>query len=196
MVLAGQALPSVVQAHKYWHFEKEGRKIIQFLSSLERITPSIVNASDLDLQNPAEAYTDLLDPHCPYDRFMDPGNESLLKVKLDVSPARRASQGLPPEVVSKLLLSNMFRLNFEDVDFQQALAGLDYLRDLEETRRCSQREATARLKITAENWKHVLCGNADAMAWVERVLNEETTVEGYYARISVNLRIWVMSSRL
>lgn len=125
---------------------------------------------------------------------MDPGNEDLLKVKLNVSPARRASQGLPPEVVRKLLLSNMFRANFEDVDFQQALAGLDYLRDIEETRRCSQREATAKLKITADNWREVLCESPDAMAWVERVLNEETTIEGYYARISVNLRIWVGKS--
>ena len=180
------------EAHQYWHYEKEGRQIIEFLSSLDKVTPTIAKAHPLDVKNSAEALTDFLDPHCSYDRFMDPGNEKLLDLRLSkISPKRRASQGLPPDVVQKIILANVFRTTFQEVDFQQSLTGLDYLRDLEETRKCSQREAAGRLGITHHNWRDVLAGDRSALAWVEKVLENETIIEGYYARISVNLRIWV-----
>lgn len=125
---------------------------------------------------------------------MDPGNENLLKVDYtqnDASQNRRASQGLPPDFVRKMILSSIFRSDYKDIDFRQALTGLDYLRDLEETRRCCLRETATRLGITVDNWRDVLAVNVVALEWVEEVLRNETVVEAYYARIYVNIRIWV-----
>jgi hypothetical protein len=125
---------------------------------------------------------------------MDAGNDCLLDIDFDKpnSPGgRRSSQGLPPDFVQKLLLTQIFQSDYKDVDFTQALTGLDYLRDLECTRKCALREAAERLEITEDNWRTALGADAEALKWVGQVQKTELEIEGYYAKIFVNLRIWV-----
>jgi len=124
---------------------------------------------------------------------MDEGNEEFWEVegRTTSTDTRRASQGLPPSFVEKIILSTIFKSELDDVDFGQALAGLDYIRDFEQTRRCFLREAAERLNITAENWRHVLGGNERALEWIEDVLEQEASVETHHRAIFVNIRIWV-----
>jgi hypothetical protein len=194
----GQGLPSLKDVHQWWHFRKDGKKIISFLSSLDKLdyrscTPTFTGFSD-PVAALAEQYSSL---HSPYDRFMDPGNQHLLKVKCQESNShtRRASQGLPPNFVRKMVLTTIFRPGLADADFKQALAGLDYLRDFEDTRRCCLREAAQKMGIKAHNWRDVLRHNIRALEWVEHVLHNETALESCYTQIYINLRIWVSTPR-
>lgn len=193
-VLPGQGLPNLRDVHQWWHFRNDGQKIIAFLSSLDKLdspkNTASITRTRRSSSSLAEEHSDL---HSPYDRFMDPGNEKLLKVALspEESAARRASKGLPLMFVEKMVLGTIFRTELAKTDFKQALAGLDYLRDYEDTRRCSLREAARRLGITADNWRTILGRNVQALEWVEKVVENEAVVESRYSKIYVNLRIWV-----
>ena len=84
---------------------------------------------------------------------MDPGNHYLLDFTEDlISEDRRQSHGLPPKFVWDFCY-RVFTEEKGDIAFDQALAGLDYLRDLEDTRRSALRGAAQRLGITIENWE-------------------------------------------
>lgn len=123
---------------------------------------------------------------------MDHGNESLLDidfVKLS-EDTRQSQKGLPAAFILSTC-KRIFQKEYEDVEFGQALTALDYLRDLEITRRATLRSAAARLRITRDTWKAVLAENADALKWVELVQKYELMIEEGYAAIFVDIRIWV-----
>lgn len=128
---------------------------------------------------------------------MDHGNERLLDQDfVSTERDRRQSEGLPPSFVQKFCLDDVFTADYEDADFSQALAGLDYIRDLEVTRRASLREAAQRLGITKETWMEVLVADPDAYQWVENMQALEVEISTYYAAIFIDLRIWVISTFL
>lgn len=123
---------------------------------------------------------------------MDKGNEFLLDIDLlSIEQGRRKSDGLPHWFVKGLCLKSIFHEEYKECDFTQALTGLDYLRDIEVTRRVSLREAALRLGITKENWRDVLAEDPDAKQWMENMQALELDVALYYATIFVDLRIWV-----
>lgn len=125
---------------------------------------------------------------------MDAGNEALLDLSfLAKSPTqdRRQSQGIPRKFVRKFCLHNVFNLNYNEVDFKQALTAIDYLRDLECTRRTALREAAQRLGIEKDNWREVLQKDPVAKQWVEDVQKDELAIEELYGSVFVDLRIWV-----
>lgn len=125
---------------------------------------------------------------------MDRGNDLLLDIDFTaIEQGRRQSEGLPPGFVQKLCL-DIFAEDYEEADFSQALAGLDYIRDLEVTRRASLREAAQRLGITKENWREILADDPDAKKWVENMQALEVDIATYYATIFIDLRIWVCFS--
>lgn len=109
------------------------------------------------------------------------------------SADRRQTRGLPPNFVRNLCLK-VFSNEYKDVDFGQALTSLDYLRDLELSRRTALREAAERLNIREDSWKSVLQEEPEAYAWVSSVQLQELEIENYYAAIFVDLRIWVQAN--
>lgn len=179
----------------YWHYETQGKLIGQFLSSLGPITPSVVDAPLAQITSPQDAKPDAtFNPdHAEGDRFMDHGNDSLLnfdfaKLAGDNTPSTKA--GLPA-VVIKDTCRRIFTKDYEKVQFNQALTGLDYLRDMELTRRGKLRQAATRLGISLTTWKMVLQDTPDALRWIELLQQYELKIEGYYANAFIDIRIWV-----
>lgn len=189
----GQKLPALKKIHNFWQYETQGKLITEFLSSLDKITPSTEDTTIANLRNPTWGPPELkVDPnHAADDRFMDAGNAALLDIDF-------ASYGIPedtkkglPLVVILSTVRRIFPKDYDKADFGHALTALDYLRDLELTRRTKLRRAAERLEITVLTWKSVLAANPDALRWIELVQKYELIVEEGYAIVFVDLRIWV-----
>lgn len=141
------------------------------------------------------------------DRFMDAGNERLLDIDFANETANQGGlddsqdtdhrsrlQGVPIEFIKSLCLERAFPPNHEDAEFNLALQALDYLQDLEYTRRNALQEAANNLGITKYNWRDVLAGNPSALAWVNNARQWNGGLEICYAELYVGLRIWVGSN--
>jgi len=139
--------------------------LIEFLTSLEKITPSIDDTQITQLQYPPCGPLEDFDPtHAPEDRFMDAGNDLLLDIDFTQGfpdDERAKGQGLPPSFIIDFVVRG-FMVEYNEVDFAQALTAIDYLRDLELTRRKDLRDAAKRLCITEYNWRDVLKDNLEA----------------------------------
>jgi len=189
-------MPTLKEAHRWWQYGQKGRQIIDFLSSLDKITPSRDDTQLCDLENPRWDQPEKINTdHSPLDRFMDAGNDFLLQVTVPThSPGGIELpyvRGLPVDFVRKCCLDQIFLPTFEEVAFPQALTGIDYLQDLEYTRRTSFRNAARRLGIREDNWRYVLGSDPGALSWIEDIQRDEPLIEDYYAKTFVNLRIWV-----
>lgn len=170
--------------------------IIQFLSSQEKITPSLEDTSIEDLKNPSCGPKESINPdNDSRDRFMDQGNDLLFDIDFSAGSRSKSQIGsLPPSFVQKLCLNNIFMEQYEKADFSLALQGLDYIRNLEANRRNSLREAAQRLGITKDTWREVLYQDFDAKQWVMNMQALEVDIAAYYAAIFVDLRVWVSPS--
>jgi hypothetical protein len=138
---------------------------------------------------------------------MDTGNDRLLDINFadetinqdnpgetwDTSH-RLCSRGMPVSFVKTFCLEKVFLPKYEEVEFGLALPAIDYLHDLEYTRRRALCEATKRLGITKHNWQDVLAGDPDALAWVKDAQSGSVALEISYAGLFVGLRIWVFTS--
>ncbi|KAL1848435.1 hypothetical protein Plec18167_009343 [Paecilomyces lecythidis] len=111
--------------------------------------------------------------------------------------ARLPSQpcSLPPRFVTSFL-RRCFSPNLDEVDFPQALTGLDYLRDLEMRRRKEVLSALKRLGLD-------LCGKDElakkypgVQRWLESMEQNERSVEALYTQIYIGLRRWTMLNEL
>ncbi|CZT00178.1 uncharacterized protein RCO7_08399 [Rhynchosporium graminicola] len=204
----GQNIPRLKEIYSWWQLDDQGKLVLAFLSSQDRITPSIADATVADIRAPALAAAEPdFDPlHCPDDRFMDRGNEELLKIgfahllgnaakqEIDFDPQNR--KALPAHFVRKYCLDRVFVSDFKDVNFDHALTALDYLRDLEYTRRTALRQAALGLGINEHTWRRVLWGNVPALKWVEETQGNELRIELMYSDLFLDLRIWTMTSVL
>jgi len=148
-----------------------------------------------DIQLPRCGPIENINPdHAPADRFMDGNNERLLDFsfpQLNDLYGGRESKGLPPDFVGNLCLNRIFTEPWEDADLTHALTGLDYLTNLECTRRTALREAAQRLRINEDNWRSVLADNNEARAWICLIQEQEDIIELCYSCLWVDLRIWV-----
>jgi hypothetical protein len=190
----GLKVPSLKQAHRWWQYDRTGQMLIDFFASLPKITPSLDEVPLCELQDPlCGPHEDINRDHCSRDRFMDAGNDGLLDIDFPKDPREptRSSGGLPIEFVKDLCLRRTFTKSYEDVNFDQALTGLDYLRDLEVTRRTTLSAAAKRLGINEDTWRDVLARDIDAKNWVCLIQTQEPAIETYYSRIFIDLRIWV-----
>lgn len=88
-------------------------------------------------------------------------------------------------------LEKTFKERYEEVNFGSALAALDSLRVLEYARRQCLREAAGRLNLTCYNWRKILAKDPNALDWIEDMEKAELEVEILYARVTVDLRVWV-----
>jgi len=167
--------------------------MIAFLSSLPKLNPP--SGPDEPLSEPKRLLhesTEDFDPdHCPDDRFMEKDLLLNMKALYAVPSRRRASGCMPLGFVKDFCLNKVFVKKYNDIDFPQALTGLDYLRDAEVGRRAHLREAAEKLGITEQNWREVLTKDLDAKAWVELAQSQELDIEIRYARVYLDLRIWV-----
>lgn len=134
---------------------------------------------------------------CEFDQFVDPDHKHLVDIDLadDASTnfGRRTS-GFPTQFIRNVCLNKVFLEDYAKADFTQALTCLDYLRDLECTRRTALREAALRLGISKNNWKAILLEGPDAYKWVSAVQKQELAIETSFAASFVDLRIWVCIS--
>lgn len=131
---------------------------------------------------------------------MDPGNDRLLDINFadEMIPGetwdinhRSYCRGMPVSFVKTFCLEKVFLPKYEGVEFGLALPAIDYLHDLECTRRRTLCEAAKRLSITKDNWQYVLTDDRDALAWVKDAQSESMALETSYAALFVGLRIWV-----
>lgn len=168
--------------------------VTRFLTSAPKITPSNdyfpvpnlrVQVDDLNIANAGE------------DRFMDPGNGMLLEQLLreNVAVEQSQSKALPIEFIVKFC-HNVFIHDYENVDFGQALTCLDYLSNLESTRRTVLKRAAGFFAITSDTWRDVLASNPTAHEWVQRMQKEELELEALYATVYVDIRLWVYMTRI
>jgi hypothetical protein len=124
---------------------------------------------------------------------MDPGNDVLLAEEYaKYAGSDQSRNGLPPAVILNTV-KRILQKDYNKVDFSNALTALDYLRDLELTRRAKLRTAAVRLNITLQTWRAVLADNPDALKWIELIQKYELIIEEGYAKIFIDLRIWVSS---
>ena len=123
---------------------------------------------------------------------MDPGNDCLIGIELLVNPDQ--PRELPPDVAKSFVLKDVFRTKYEEVEWIHALTALDYLRGYEATRRSKLRGKAEILGITKDNWRDIFANDPGAKTWVEEVEEQELRVESLYAKIFVDLRIWVFPS--
>lgn len=196
---AGHRVPTLKEAYKWWQYEPKGTAIIKFLISLEESKlGKKEDGISKDKDNRDESIEAEKINHVVHDPFMDPHNETLLDVDFasEFSDGKRASRGLPPDFIRKWCLDKVFTKVEEQVDFSQALTGIDYLQDLECRRREALREVALRLKIDKHNWRKVLSADPDAKKWVEDIQAQETIIEGFYATCFIDLRIWTMLHEL
>ncbi|KAH7383019.1 hypothetical protein BKA64DRAFT_761139 [Cadophora sp. MPI-SDFR-AT-0126] len=205
---SGRSLPQLKDIYSWWQLDRDGKLVLAFLSSQDRIIPSIADSTAADIRTPHDARAEpkFAPTHCPDDRFMDHGNETLLRIGLahiannaqksvGFEPADRP-RGLPPHFIRKYCIEQVFIKDFGDVNFDHALTALDYIRDLEFTRRDTLRETAESFGINERNWRNVLGGNPNALAWVELTQANELRIETMYSNLFIDLRIWTMTSIL
>jgi hypothetical protein len=104
---------------------------------------------------------------------------------------------LPPQFVTDFTRKT-FAARYDDVVFPQALAALDYLRDLEGRRRKEIRESLERLHIqpaaatSGANWNDYINElQPNLGVWLDKMLRMEWKVDVIYSQIYATLRSWV-----
>lgn len=94
-------------------------------------------------------------------------------------------------VIENICLNFVFAASYTEVDFDAALTAIDYLGDLEYTRRSALSAAAQQLDITEDNWEIVLASSPGARKWVQGMLEKDSEVETLYANLFLDVRIWV-----
>ena len=106
---------------------------------------------------------------------------------------------LPPSFVTSFV-RKCFPSELLQVDFPQALTGLDYLKDLERRRRGEVAEAMSRLGID----RKTLGSEGDSLAsrypgvaqWVNSIEEKERKIDALYTQLYVGLRRWILINEL
>ncbi|KAL4926813.1 uncharacterized protein BDV17DRAFT_141703 [Aspergillus undulatus] len=121
-----------------------------------------------------------------------------LRAQLSHQISRLPSQpcSLPPSFVTSFL-RRCFTPQLEDVDFPQALAGLDYLRDFETRRKKEVASALQRLGLQPERPDSELARRyPGVMTWIESIKARGCKVEALYTQIYIGLRRWILLNEM
>ncbi|GAD92130.1 conserved hypothetical protein [Paecilomyces variotii No. 5] len=108
-------------------------------------------------------------------------------------PAQPCS--LPPKFVTSFL-RRCFSPDIDEVDFPQALTGLDYLRDLEMRRRKEVLAALKRLGLDQCGKDELAKKYPGVQRWLESMEQNERSVEALYTQVYIGLRRWIMLNEL
>jgi hypothetical protein len=103
--------------------------------------------------------------------------------------------GLPLDVVRHLCLECIFVDSAREGKFPLAVTGLEYLTNLEAARRESLRQLTGCLRLNTTKGQQGMKRNLYAQRFLERMMSKERKIQPLYAKLFVNLRIWVSPSR-
>ncbi|KAL4799748.1 hypothetical protein BDV19DRAFT_236186 [Aspergillus venezuelensis] len=121
-----------------------------------------------------------------------------LRAQLSHQISRLPSQpcSLPPSFVTSFL-RRCFTPQLEDVDFPQALAGLDYLRDLETRRRKEVEAAVQRLGLRPDNQNPEFAKKCPGVVvWIESIKSKACKSEALYTQIYIGLRRWILLNEM
>ncbi|EGP86778.1 uncharacterized protein MYCGRDRAFT_73238 [Zymoseptoria tritici IPO323] len=112
-----------------------------------------------------------------------------------VSQLSKASASLPPSFIIEFA-QKCFLSDLKDVDFPQALTGLDYLKDLEMRRRREVASAMSRLQIDRksldQNASGLLHMSPEVLQWVKSVEEKERKIDHLYTSVFVGIRRWIL----
>lgn len=101
---------------------------------------------------------------------------------------------LPPSFTTAFV-RKCFAAELTQVDFSQALTGMDYLKDLDTRRKRDFAAALRRLGLDRNNLAgETRCAplpNAAAAGWVRDMIDKEKKVDAFYTQLFVGLRRWV-----
>ena len=84
------------------------------------------------------------------------------------------------------------------VDFTQALTALDYLGNLDNTRRKELARALQRLgldKSVVDDRNGIISADPRVSEWVKDMQEKEKKVQAYYTQVYIGLRRWVGHAR-
>ncbi|KAL4785907.1 hypothetical protein BJX76DRAFT_150524 [Aspergillus varians] len=123
-----------------------------------------------------------------------------LRAQLSHQISRLPSQpcSLPPSFVTSFL-RRCFAPQLEDIDFPQALTGLDYLRDLETRRKKEIAAALDRLGLQPDSSKQdaeFAKKYPGVMMWIESIRAKGCKVEALYTQIYIGLRRWTLLNEM
>ncbi|KAE8446785.1 hypothetical protein EG329_011690 [Mollisiaceae sp. DMI_Dod_QoI] len=212
---SGQRPHSLREAQTWWQLDRKGRLLTKFLNSLADQGPW---TNEVSISKPSKDLGTILEAESsprahPLDHFSMPENQTLLRKVRFVTPPETKKpmksvldkylpekeedqvQGLPYEFIRDFCHKE-FPTEYERANFNHALTALDYLRDLEFSRRAQLRAAGRRWGITEHNWKGAFTSNKNSYAWYLRMQHEEKEIQKWFANIYVGLRIWIMINEL
>ncbi|KAI9052355.1 hypothetical protein LZ554_003705 [Drepanopeziza brunnea f. sp. 'monogermtubi'] len=217
--LQKQNLPKLRDVHEFWVMDPQGRLISNFFASLDSLDPAPPDLNIAEAGDRRES-SQLGGSNCPSDRFTDPGNEALMDITALISCSTRSlkksqenikrQQGrmptfdeeheirgtIPVSTIRTYCLQRSFVSNFSEFEPLSGLAALDFLRDLEFSRRDHLRGVGKRLSLTMHNWRTALIEEDKALEWMERAQARDMKAQTLYADLFVNLRIWIMIATL
>lgn len=134
------------------------------------------------------------DPSSSYSSLPHSDAAAEFRAQLISHIARLPTQpcSLPPSLISSFL-RRCFAANLEEVDFPQALTGLDYLRDLENRRRKEVLSALTRLGVDYDTSVDSELGkkHPGVLSWVQSIQYHERRIESLYSQAYLGLRRWV-----
>jgi hypothetical protein len=115
-----------------------------------------------------------------------------------ISSVPNHNTSLPPSFVVNFV-SRVFHPSLSLVDFPQALAALDYLKDLEQRRKREMTEAFSRVGITPlyfETDTEKISKDYPGIAlWANNLQGKDQKAEFYYAKLWLGVRRWVSLPR-
>ncbi|KUJ14905.1 uncharacterized protein LY89DRAFT_735965 [Mollisia scopiformis] len=205
---SGQKPSSLRDAQAWWQLDPEGRLLTQVMSSFTDSGPwteEKQQSAQTELEpvplNVTQPIGHALDHHMNPEheprlrkvRFVDPPPPPVEDRYLKKPHAEPA--GLPYEYIKDFCLK-AFPAEYEQADFSNPLKALDYLRDLEFTRRAQLRAAGRRWGITEYTWQDGLKQNPITLAWYLRMQHVEMELQKWFAQMYVGLRIWIMINEL
>lgn len=106
---------------------------------------------------------------------------------------------LPPSFITNFL-RKCFPPRLPEVDFPQALTGLDYLKDLETRRRREVANAMARLDVsrdTLDSESEAFASQfPDVASWVKSMEEKERKIDALYTQLYIGIRRWIIINEL
>lgn len=106
---------------------------------------------------------------------------------------------LPPSFITHFL-QRCFPSRLVEVDFPQALTGLDYLKDLETRRRREVAATMSRLEIDRDaldaDTDSFAAKNPAVAGWVKSIEEKERKIDALYTQLYIGLRRWILINEL
>jgi hypothetical protein len=136
-------------------------------------------------------------PSTPQGAFPDPPRTQTFTEDLlaQVSQLSKHASSLPPSFIVEFA-QKCFVADLKDVDFPQALTGLDYLKDLETRRRREVAAAMSRLDVGRQALDSTASGvlhmSPAVLEWVKTIEDKERRIDALYTQVFVGIRRWIL----